>query len=333
MTSDLDAIWRVLEVQRPQLGVVRTRETADSTAVGKILAAIDERGARAVLFPTTDDDAFAPDVSTRVHLERRQLQWSGGDGTFVTVTCVVERLKPVFTTLAQDMLESASGSPHPGNVLRRVLDEWRDLLAADRRPLLGKRRLVGLIAELLTVREVLRHDPRRDITMWTGPDAAVHDLRKDGGALEVKGSLVREGMLTEIHGIHQLEPPQPHGELHLVLHRLDEAPDGELTAPDLVQDILGLGVDRHAFVERLGRTGYDMADETEYAQRRFRSVERRVYVVDAAFPRLVPGSFISGDVPPGVLLVRYTVDLTGPAPTALSDDEANRVFAGFGALA
>jgi hypothetical protein len=330
MTTDLDAMWRVLEVQPASPSTIRVHETRQSTAVGKILVAIDERGARAVLFPTSDDDVFAPDVSTKVHLERRDLQWHGGEGTFVAVTCAVERLKPVFTSLAEDMLESASGSSRPGALLRRVLDEWRDLLTAERKPLLDGGRLVGLIAELLTLREVIRHDPKRDTTVWTGPDGAVHDLRKNGRALEVKGSLVREGLLTEIHGIQQLEPPQPHGELHLVLYRFEEAPDGELSAPDLIREILALGVERHAFVERLGRAGYDMAEEADYARRRFRRTERRVYAVDLAFPRLVPDSFVSGDILPGILLVRYTIDLTGPTPSPLPADEADRVFAMFG---
>jgi hypothetical protein len=94
------------------------------------LVAIDEHGARTLLFPLPDDDAFAPDVSTNVRLEKRDLRWQGGEGNFASVTCAVERLKPVYTTLAEDMLESASGSPCPGSKLRQVLNEWRDLLAS-----------------------------------------------------------------------------------------------------------------------------------------------------------------------------------------------------------
>lgn len=330
MTIDLDAMWRVLDVQPSSPGAVRARETTRSTATGKILVAINEGGARAVLFPTSDDDAFAADVSTKVHLEKRDLRWRGGEGTFVTVTCSAERLKPVFTTLAEDMVESASGSLRPGALLRQILDEWRDLLTAERKPLLSREKLIGLLAELMTLREVIRHDPHRDVTVWTGPDGAAYDLQKGGNALEVKGSSSREGLLTEIHGIHQLEPPQPHGDLHLVLHRFDEVPNGDLTVPDLIREILDLGVDRHAFIDRLGRAGYDLADEAEYARRRFRPTERRVYAVDAAFPRLVPGSFIGGDVPPGVLLVRYTIDLTGPTPSVLPINLADRVFMTFG---
>lgn len=330
MTTDLDAIWRVLEVQPASTGAIRALETSHCTAVGKILAAIDENGARAVLFPTSEEDAFAPDISTKVHLERRHLRWQGGEDTFVTVTCEVDRLKPVFTNLVEDMLESVSGSERPGGILRRVLDEWRDLLAAETMPVLGTHRLVGLIAELVTVREVISLDPVRDITVWTGPDAAVHDLRRGSRALEVKGSLARESLIIEIHGIHQLEPPQAHRQLHLVLYRFEEAPDGVLTVPTLVGEILALEVHRHEFLERLGRAGYDLADEDKYARRRFNLAERHIYAVDNVFPRLIPGSFIGGSVPAGVLLAHYSLDLTGPIPVALPVDEADQVLVAFG---
>ena len=328
MAIDLDALWRVIEVQRGAPGSIRSLGTDRSTAAGEILVAVDEDGARAVLFPVDDQGGFAPDASTKVHLGHRTLRWKGAEGEFVAVTCRVERLMPVFTTLAADMLEAASGSAEPGAVLRRVLDEWRDLLSADPRTLLPRHRVVGLIAELLTLRDVLRHDPGRDVTVWTGPDEALHDIRKGSSALEVKGSLIREGLYAEIHGLRQLEAPAG-GDLHLVMHRLEEVPDGDLTVPDVVREILDLGVDRREFVTRLGQAGYDLADK-EDERRRFRSVERRAYVVDASFPRIVPDSFVSGEAPNGVMLLRYTIDLTGASPQPLAADEVEQVLQSFG---
>ncbi len=330
MPVDLDALWRVIEVQPATPGNVRTHATGRSTAAGEILVAVDEDGARAVLFPGGAEDAFAPDSSTNVHLGRRTLRWKDGEGDFVAVTCRVDRLKPVFSTLAEDMLEAASEAAEPGAVLRRVLDEWRDLLSAEPARLLPRHRVVGLVAELLTLHEVLRHDPDRDIDVWTGPGEALHDLRKGDRALEVKGSLVREGLYVEIHGLRQLEPPTG-GELHLVLWRLEEDATGDITVADAVKTILELGVNRHDFLELLGRVGYDVADEAEYAKRRFRCVERRIYAVDETFPRIVPSSLVEGDAPPGVLLVRYTVDLTGASPPALSSEDADATLAVFGA--
>jgi hypothetical protein len=329
MRIDLDALWRVIEALPVTPGNVRTHGTGRNTAEGEILVAVDENGARTLLFPVGDDDGFAPDSSTKVHLGTRLLRWSGGEGTFVAVTCQVDRLKPVFTTLAEDMLEAAEGATNPGAVIRQILDEWRDLLSAEAGSLLPRHRVVGLIAELLTLRDVLSHDPTRDVGVWTGPDEALHDLRRAGSALEVKGSLIREGLYVEIHGLRQLEAPAG-GDLHLLLHRLEEDPGGDLSLPGLVHEILDLGVSRHEFVELLGRAGYDIADEADYATRRFRRVEARGYKIDEAFPRVVPGSFSAGDAPAGVMLVRYTVDLTGPSPTPMAEHEIEDLLADFG---
>ena len=51
------------------------------------LVAVNEAGARTLLFPVETGEAFAPDRSTKVWLGRRVLRWAGGEGEFVTVTC------------------------------------------------------------------------------------------------------------------------------------------------------------------------------------------------------------------------------------------------------
>jgi hypothetical protein len=329
MPVDLDALWRVIEAQPATPGTVKTHGTGRNAGGGEILVAIDEDGARALLFPVAEDDNFAPDTSTKVNLRRRTLRWSGGEGEFIAVTCRVDHLKPVFTTLAGDMLEAGSRSPQPGVVLRQVLEEWRDLLSAERRSILPRHSIVGLVAELMTLREVLRGDSHRDVSAWTGPDESLHDFRKGSHALEVKGSLIREGLYAEIHGLRQLEPPAG-GDLHLLFFRFEEAPDGELSLPDLVRDIVELGVDRREFVDRLARAGYHLSDEEAYSTIRLHCVERRVYGIDESFPRVIPRSFVVGDAPPGVILVRYTVDLTGASPAPLPPPAADRILAAFG---
>ena len=100
------------------------------------------------------------------------------------------------------------------------------------------------------------------MTVWTGPTEALHDIQRDGDALEVKGTLNREGVTVEIHGLRQLEAPAG-GTLHLVVHRLEHAAAQGISVPDLVRSVIDLGVSRHEFVRLLGRYGYDMADEEE----------------------------------------------------------------------
>lgn len=323
MTSlDLEPLWQVAEAQPSVPGRGRAHGTHISTAFGEILIAINEDGTRAVLFPTRSDDAFASDTSTKVQVTRRTLRFGGMEQTHIAVTCIVDRLKAVFTTLASDMIQSSDGADRPSEVILSTLDEWRELLSGEPSQPLAESKLVGLAAELLTLRAVLSSDPDRDVTIWSGPEEALHDIRRGTEALEVKGTLNREGLAVEIHGLRQLEAPT-NGRLHLVIYRLERDTEHGQSVPDLVRSILDLGVSRVEFVRRLGRCGYDLADENQYAAIRFGVVQRYVFVVDNQFPRIVRASLVDGDVPAGVKLLRYTVDLGGTTPSTLPAHEAD----------
>lgn len=328
MNADLDTLWRVIEVQPELPGRIRTHGTGETTASGEILVAVDEVGRRSVLFPVKSGDTIAPDHSTKVHLDMRTLVEAGLELKFVSVSCDVERLSPVFTSLAEDMVRSAAGSQSPIDNVQKVLNEWRDLLSAERMPILPRKKLVGLIGELITLFDVISRDPQRDISVWKGPEEALHDIRAHHHAIEVKGSLVREGLFAQIHGVRQLEPP-PNCDLHLFFHRLEEAPDGDITLPSLIRSILALNVHSPDFIDRLNLAGYDLKLEEEYEKLRFRRVETRVFAIDDSFPRIVPNLFAAGVEPAGVLRIAYTVDLTGPVPVPLSPEEVDAVLGAF----
>ncbi|BBZ20886.1 hypothetical protein MGAD_52210 [Mycolicibacterium gadium] len=319
---DLDPLWQVAEAQPSLPGRGRAHGTDFSTACGEILIAVNEDGSRAVLFPTESDDAFASDTTTKVQVTKRTLRFDGDEAVYVAVSCSADRLNGVFTTLAAEMIQASEGVSRPSAVILATLDEWRDLLSGEKSEILTESKLVGLAAELLTLLAVLSSDPHRDVTVWTGPQGALHDIRRGPEALEVKGTLSREGLSVEIHGLRQLEPPTD-GRLHLVVFRLERDVEHGFSVPDLVRSILDLGVSRLEFVKRLGHVGYDQADEANYAELRYAVVDRYVYAVDGTFPRIVRASLVAGDAPAGVTLLRYTVDLAGATPTPLSTTEAD----------
>lgn len=322
---DLESLWRVAEAQSSVPGRGRAHGADVSTAYGDILIAVNEDGSRAALFPTGPDDVFASDATTKVHVTRRTLRFDGMERAYIAVTCSIDRLNAVFTTLASDMIQAAEDANRPSAIILKVLDEWRELLSAVQSERLTESKLIGLAAELLTLRAVLSHDPYRDVTIWSGPEGAVHDIRCGSEALEVKGTLNREGLAVEIHGLRQLEAPTE-GRLHLVAFRLERDADHGFSVPELVRSILDLGVSRLEFLRRLGRSGYDLADENEYAAMRYGILERYVYKVDDRFPRIVRASLVNGDTDPGVTLLRYTVNLAGATPSPLPTLEADAVL-------
>jgi hypothetical protein len=329
--TDLEVVWAVLETRSGDLEGLRVRGTGAELPAGEVLVASGPDGHRHMLLPLDQGAGFAPDTGTRgVHITRRRLDTGKGIAEFVDVECRLAHLNPLFATLAREMLDAALAAPEqPATACRVVLDRWREFLGSERSPLLSEDRLVGLLAELLVLETVVGHDPHRRLDVWTGPSGAVHDLRRGDQALEVKGTHVREGRFIEIHGIEQLAAPEG-GALHLTWFRFERDDTSPLSLPAAIRELRALGVDNVALTERLALAGYDAAHTGEYEQRRYRTVESRVYVVDASFPRVVPTSFASGAVPPGVLRLRYTVDLTNEPPTPLGDAAADEVYKALG---
>ena len=318
--ADLEVGWVVLETQDGDIDGLRVLNSGTSLPAGEILVATGANGHRHLLLPLPRRAAFAPDTSTRgVHITRRRLDTGDRVAEFVDVECRLRHLNPVFATLAQDMLNAVVATPsQPATACRVVLDRWREFLGSERSPLLPEDRLLGLIAELLVLRDVLAHDKDRRLDVWTGPSGAVHDLRRGAHAVEVKGTRLREGRFIEIHGIEQLAPP-PKGTLHMAWFRFESDDSSPVSAPAAIRELRALGVDSIALMERLTLAGYDTSHSGDYEQRRYRIVESRLYVVDSAFPRVIPGSFPDGAAPPGVLKMRYTVDLSNEPPVPLDD--------------
>jgi hypothetical protein len=109
-------------------------------------------------------------------------------------------------------------------------------------------------------------------------------------------------------------------------HRFEPDPAGD-SLPDAIDRIAGLGVPHSSILEKLSLLGYRASDATHYSRRRYSLVDWRLYDVESpAFPRLVPGSFGSGVLPPGIVRVNYSIDLTNEPPTPLDDVARHRVL-------
>lgn len=324
--TDLEVVWAVLESQAGDPDSLRVRGTGVELPAGEVLVGSGTDGHRHVLIPLAEGAAFAQDTDTRgVHITRRRLDTGDGVDEFADIECRLSHLNPVFATLAAEMLAAAVASPYqPATACGVVLDRWREFLGTERSPILSEERSVGLLAELLELRAVLEHDHELRLDVWAGPSGATHDLRRGAHSIEVKGTQVREGKFVQVHGLEQLVPPTG-GRLHLAWRRFERDDTSPLSLPAAIREIRALGVDNFALTERLALAGYDPAHAEEYEARRYREVESRFYEVDDGFPRIIPTSFAGGTAPPGVLRVRYTVDLTNEPPVPLDGATADAV--------
>lgn len=317
--------WAVLGAATADERAIRVEPTGVQLDQREVLAGLDVFGGRHLLVPFRRGEVREDRRSAGVQIRGAVLEEDGHVLEFVDVVCLVPRLNDLFAEVASDMLEALElDASDPVGVCHQVLERWRELLERPDPRLLGPQQLAGLFGELLVLRAIAEVDPHHATKVWTGPFKKQHDFMGENIAIEVKTSTTREGRVVEVHGAEQLEAPTGRT-LYLAFVRVDVDPAG-VSVPALIDVVQELGVDRHELHDRLSAAGYDTSKSAEYALPAFVERERRFYAVEGSFPRIISTSFVAGDVPAGVLRLRYDIDLTGEPPLALDEDYVVRIL-------
>lgn len=293
------------------LSSMRTRSAGPSTEHGDVLFGVDSERERHLLVPIPVDAEFSADRDSRgVHLERRLLIGNGGvDLAFIDVACKLPQLERLFSSVVDEIIVSLNDdATAPAKTCQAVIRRWRELLTRAPGELMDENSLLGLFGELVVLRDASRINADGALKMWCGWEKDKVDFRYASDAMEVKASLAREGKLVTIHGLYQLERPAG-GSLHLVVIWVDRATESGLSVPDLVTEIVDLGVDEVELLRRLGQSGYNESHSVEYADIRFEIRERTIYQVDEDFPRITPSMLVKEARLERLQSVRYRVDL------------------------
>ncbi len=321
LAHEIEQTWQLLAMlEHGQEGMEVRELDGVETPNGPLLFATGSGGERHMLIPVPprtpiDEDRVSSGVQVLAHrlLDRGSTRW------FVDVVCRKPHLHELFTIILVEIVEALARDPaRPDRVAARVLAAWRELLAREQSRMPGTDVLAGLFGELLELREFAGLSPHA-VLSWAGPLGARHDFSVPGLALEVKTTRSRGARTFEINGLDQLDVPAG-GELYLATFRLEESTGEGESLRDVVGEVLGLGVDAHALVTMLDRAGI-APDQLEALRGiRFRVVDEFVHRVDAAFPKLTRAALVGGALPPGVLSVRYQIEVEGDRPAALDTD-------------
>lgn len=326
--EEISSIWRTLEKRSADpLQNLDVYETRTRVSNGPALLGLDRQGNRHVLVPVASDAAIQTDRSSGgVHLVTRVANDGVQDRRYLDIVCVKPHLEDVFSVFAGELLEelaSEDGDEPLAARTRRVLEDWRELFGRDRGGQLGRSALAGLFGELLQLEKICDISPG-GLETWKGPSGDRLDFRAAGCALEVKSTLRQQGRIVEVHGQRQLQVPDD-SDLYLAFVKLEQVEAGT-SVPELVRRVRNSGVDRAELMTRLSEAGYDLDDEERYEEYRFDVSEMLIFRVDEQFPRILPKSFHEGKVPPGVLSISYTIDLTGPEPTPIEESDRSSVY-------
>jgi hypothetical protein len=287
--------------------------------------ALDDEG-RPHLLLKSDETHVEPAGTAALDVSLRALSIRGTTESFLDVSCGVGSLAEIFDHLIDAVLDRMGRlADVPSVVVADTIEEWKRLLVAAG-PGLGRDRLAGIFGELLVMRDIVRADPDRRVDSWVGPLGGRHDIRRGRSAIEVKTTRAHTARIVTIHGEDQLLEPQD-GTLHLHLVRIEDVPGGGLSVPELVDEVISLGVAPRNMFAAVESAGLPPADYPVAAEVKFGVRERMTIMVDELCPRIVPRTFFEGHRPNGVIDLSYRIDLDDSAERALSADAYDQLIA------
>jgi hypothetical protein len=226
-------------------------------------------------------------------------------------------LQAVFGRLCQDLVDAAVQVESDERVVTLVLERlglWKRLFQKGE-GLLEEHEVRGLIAELLTVEDLLNEAHRSGseiVAGWVGPTDAEQDFVFPDQALEVKAMAPGRARI-QISSLDQLSTSVP---LQLIVRPLKPTSQA---APDSVSlnalvariegRLSGNAADVALFRERLLEGRY--VEHEGYDKLTYALGKAMVFEVREQFPRLLRST-----VPPGVANARYELSLDALAPFA-----------------
>lgn len=172
------------------------------------------------------------------------------------------------------------------------LEKWKDLLGNS----LKNEKNYSFLAELIAINYLLKFN--KSVTY---DDFGTHDIETEYESFEIKSTIERYTSEIHINGQHQLKKTLDK-DLKIFFIRLEESSDG-YSILDLKRAIDSKGYVSNKLDKRIANI------ETVIMNKKYKILETKLYTVDDNFPKIIPESFINGEIPNGITKLEYVVDL------------------------
>ena len=300
----LRSAWIELE-QQPD---GTSRAIAFETGEGDLRIHRDKEGNLHLLIPTQKEIRSLLELSTEVlSISETEKISNGQTIRFLYLCCLELRCNEAFLKIAEKIVERIkTGTPSIKSVAE-VISEFRDILISISSEILNRSQRVGLLGELLFLKEIISKNPQ-SLANWIGPKRKAHDFYAPTCATEIKSSEAR-GKIIKVSSLEQLDPPE-NKKLYLVLYQLDEDPNGSLSIPGIVEEINNFSLDSLLFEKKLAQVGYRYDKADAYGEFRYNLRDTHYYSVDESFPKLSlkPGKW---KISPHISKAQYEINLNG----------------------
>lgn len=301
-STTLAALWPHLT--RPKYGEFTVNAVVETRHDQSSYLAVDKHGHRHFLVPTGDYRAITISDGSALRVEGKTVTIRDTEYTsFLDIHCTRPEFNEIFDHLLVDVITRVGADDRPADAALRCLDDWRALFSTTTRRTLSPSQRIGLFAELGVLQDLLTVGAATDSSCWTGPAMAPHDFELSQCSIEVKAYGAESESVT-FHGINQLDTHEAKP-LFLCLRRIEEDSFGR-SLIDLGRDVGKLLSDRTVFQATLNKLGV-LDGDLQLNAFRYAVTHESIVKVSEHTPKIIASSFVSGQLPDGIELLRYSV--------------------------
>lgn len=208
------------------------------------------------------------------------------------------KLHDDFVIICAGFLEKVLDAETYQEIQQRPISWWHAM-----KELMGnaniEKETYSVLAEMLSYYYLLKQGKE---VSWVGPFDGSIDFNCNDGSYEVKSTVKRYGSQITVNSQYQLKAN------FLLFYRFEPATFG-ISIQDMVSKLLELDVEESEIERALEKLKYPFGSEVR--KKSYRLLEVIKYEIDESFPKIVPDSFIDGQLPKYVSGLIYELDLDG----------------------
>lgn len=223
----------------------------------------------------------------------------GNPSNYLMLISAFEEYRYEFASLCAELIYPGENGKDRKELLDSPLGwwkRWKELVGNN----IKDCAIYSIIAELQVLEHKLATDPTAE---WTATRKGSHDIECSEESCEVKSTIKRYGAEITVAGQHQLYHNKP---LYLYFLRMEESQEG-VSVNDMKTRLIQAGYNPGRLEIELQQQGLERG--ASIRDIKYKTLEKRKYIVDESFPCITRESFKNNQPPAGITQIVYTVDL------------------------
>lgn len=247
---------------------------------------------------------------------------------YVKMECLNSSYNDIFTKIIIDILKNFEESErNVVQAIRNTLHKWKTFLADQNKRMLSEDEIIGLIGELLFLKEIFNDIGNEAVKYWIA-DKGENDFIIDKTFAEIKAT-TKEKHEHIINGIDQLlEIPGKQKYLLSLIFSRSASPEA-INLPKLVQyfnqKLQGDYEISDIFLELLLGRGYDVTRQDNYYSYSYYLIRGAYFKIIEGIPRLTTKE-LKNPLDSRISKVRYTLNLEGLNSVEFNSVNTTNIF-------